>query len=141
MIGDLLFTFVVTGTMTLFVFLGLSQWVRARTAERQGRDRAALLRTIAEQPGESADRVIELLREEAVRDEMKRRRRARNQRLDELKGGALVIATGVGLAIFLKAIVSDKPVWTVGIMLILMGLVLMAFSYFRKPDKSDEPLR
>lgn len=141
MIGDLLFVFVVTGTITLFVFLALSHWVRARTAERQARDRYALLRKIAEQPGESAERVIELLREESVHDELRRRRRAAHRRRDDMQGGALMIASGIGLSIALRAIVSDKAVWTIGVMLVLMGLVMLGFSYFRKPDEDREPLR
>jgi hypothetical protein len=50
----------------------------------------------------------------------------------------VVVAVGVGLSIFLKAIVGEKPVWTLGIRIVLIGVVIAGSALFEPPrDESD----
>jgi hypothetical protein len=41
----------------------------------------------------------------------------------------MVLAVAVGLSFFLRMIAPDSGVWTIGILVGLMGLVILAFSF------------
>src|SRR5262245_2594642 len=93
-----LFLFIAAATCAVFAFLSVAYWVTARSDERKARDRYALLRKIAEQPAESAQLVIALVREEDARLEQRARNRARQARRDSMQSGAILIAIGLGLS-------------------------------------------
>ncbi len=119
----------------------VAHWTNARSEERRTRERYALLARLAEQPRESAEIVIALLREEDARDEQRRleqrpeRRRAK--RAEGMQAGLVLVAVGTGLAFFLAGLdTSGQRVWPVGLMLVLMGLVLFGFAFFSKADSS-----
>lgn len=128
------FLFVAAAVVALFTFLTASHWVTTRADERRARERYAVLRKVAEQPTEAAQQVLGVLREEDARAEEHRRRKASRARRDSLQGGAILVATGVGLGIFLYAVAPTKAVWTLGIMLVLMGIVVTAFAFFSKEE-------
>lgn len=128
------YLFVAAATVALFGFLSAAHWVTTRAEERKTRERYALLRKIAEQPMESAQLVLALLREDDAKAEAARRRGSQSARRDSMQGGWVLMATGVGLSIFLYAVAPAKPVWTLGIMLVLIGLVVLAFAVFSEPD-------
>jgi hypothetical protein len=44
------------------------------------------------------------------------------------------MAVGIGLGVFLYTVVPDERVWTLGIMLTLIGVVIAGFAYFAKPE-------
>ena len=52
-----------------------------------------------------------------------------------VRSGLVIVAVGIGLSIFLNGVVTDKSVWTVGIIPMLIGLVVFAFSFFQKADR------
>ena len=115
----------------VFGFLAVGAWAGARASERKAQARYALLSKAAEQPAESARLIVEFLRE----DEAKRERKnAIEARRGGMMGGAVVIAAGVGLAIFLHYIMPNEPkaVWPVGLMLIFIGVVIFGFAFFSK---------
>ena len=58
------FLFLAAGAVGLFTYLSVAHWVDAQSAERQARERFAVLRKIAEQPSDSAKLVLDLLRED-----------------------------------------------------------------------------
>jgi Flp pilus assembly protein TadB len=120
--------------VAFFSLQAVVHWTTARSAERRTRERYALLAKVAEQPRETADVVIALLREDDAKDDLRRRERRRIHRLGQLLGGLMIVAVGVGLGVFLWALVPDKPLWLIGLMLVLMGLVLFNFAYFAKPE-------
>ena len=122
------FLFVGAAAVALFAFLSVATWVEARAAERRDRERMALLRKLAELPPEQASVMREILREEDVRMERLARRKARQARRDGVGGGAIVMAVGVGLALFLFSIQPDEEIWTLGIMILLIGIVIAAFA-------------
>jgi Flp pilus assembly protein TadB len=134
-----LFLFIAAATVAVFAFLSVAYWVTARADERKARDRYALLRKIAEQPAESAQLVIALVREEDARLERRARNRAQQARRDGMQSGAILIAIGIGLSLMLYAIASGPHVWTVGLIPGLVGVVLFLFAFFSKPSNGDAP--
>ena len=121
----------------------VTHWTNVRSEERRTRERYALLAKLAEQPRESAEVVIALLREEDAKDEQRRleRRpeRRRAKRAEGLQAGLVLVAIGAGLAFFLAGLdTSGQRVWPIGLMLVLMGLVLFGFAYFSKVDSSTK---
>jgi hypothetical protein len=131
------FLFVGASAVALFTFLTVSHWISARIAERRDRERLALLRKVAEQPPETAALMRDLLREEDARMRQRARAKARQTRRDGLEGGSVVLAVGVGLAVFLYAIAPDERIWTLGIMIVLIGMVIAGFAYFASPDEAN----
>jgi Flp pilus assembly protein TadB len=132
-----LFLFIAAATLAVFAFLSVVYWVTARADERKTRDRYALLRKIAEQPAESAQLVIALVREEDARLEQRARNRAHQARRDGMQSGAILIAVNVGLSLMLYTTASGSQVWTVGLIPGLIGVVLFLFAFFSRPSKSD----
>ena len=59
-----LFMFLAASGMALFFFFSIAAWSGAQSAQNQARDRYALLRALAEQPGENAKLVLDMLREQ-----------------------------------------------------------------------------
>jgi hypothetical protein len=105
----------------LFAFLSVATWVGTHAQERKERDRMALLKTLAEHPGDSAMRVLEMLREQ---ERERRERKDLEERKGYLIGGATVIAVGVGLGVMLAALDPKAGTWTVGLIPGLIGVVL-----------------
>jgi Flp pilus assembly protein TadB len=134
-----LFLFIAASTIAVFAFLSVAYWVHARAEERKARDRYALLRKIAEQPAESAQLVLAHLREEDAVLERKARNRARQSRRDAMQSGSILIAIGIGLSLMLYAVASGSGVWTVGLILVLIGIVVSLFAFFNRPSGDDTP--
>jgi hypothetical protein len=89
--------------------------------------RAETIKKMAEMQGAGADAVVTMLRE----DEKISARRVR----EGLKlGGFITCAVGLGLIISLRAIVPDMPVYLVGFIPLLVGVVLLAFAYTNAPQ-------
>lgn len=131
-----LFLFLAVGAVALFTATSIAHWVDARAAERKMSERFALLRKVSDQPAESARLVIDFLREDEAREEQAERRRAQTARKDGIGAGLMVIATGVGLTIMLAAISPNKPVWTVGLIPLLVGAVIFLLAFFDKAADS-----
>lgn len=85
-----------------------------------------------QQPPPAAALMRELLREEDARLRERPRHKALQASRDGLQGGAILLAMGVGLSIFLYAVAQDKGVWTLGIMVVLVGLVVSTCADFRQ---------
>jgi hypothetical protein len=126
-----IFFFLAAASTGLFGFLIATHWIETRAAERRVRDRLALLKKIADQPAESGRLVIDLLREEDAREEQRARLKRQKAIRDDLQGGALIVAAGVGVSIMLAAI-APPGIWTVGLVPALVGVVIFTFAYFSK---------
>jgi hypothetical protein len=133
MMSVAVFFFLAAASIAFFAFLITAHWIDTRAAERQVRDRLALLRKIADQPAESARLMADLLREDEARTAKRERARAREARRENIQGGMVVVAVGVGLAIMLAAVEPSEQVWTVGFIPVLIGLVSIGFALFGEP--------
>ena len=116
-----LFLFLAAAVIAVFAFSSIVVWVSTPARERQARDRLALLKTLAEHPGEHARQVLDLLREE---DEARARKKEREEQRGWIVGGLIVIAVGVGLGVML-VILGDRGDWTVALIPFLIGCVLL----------------
>jgi hypothetical protein len=88
--------------------------------------RAETIKRIAEMQGAGAESVLAVLREE---ERVSTRRVREGLKL----GGFITCAVGLGLLIVLRAIVPDMPVYLVGSIPLLVGLVLLAYGYNYSP--------
>lgn len=116
-----LFLFLAAASIGLFAFLSIAVWASAPAQERQKRDRMALLKTLAETPGENAVRVLDMLREE---EQKKRDRKDRDERKGFILGGLITMAVGIGLGIMLL-IMDHHGAWSLGLIPLLIGAVLL----------------
>ena len=71
-----MFLFLAATVVAVFAFLSIAVWVTAPAQERRARERMQLLKSVAEQPGENASRVLDMLREEDRRRDKDGGRRA-----------------------------------------------------------------
>lgn len=129
-----LFLFLAAGAIGLFAFLSVAVYVSAPAQERKSRDRLALLKTLAEQPGENAARVLEMLREE---DERRRERKPREERKGYLVGGLVTMAVGAGLGAMLM-IMGKHDSWALGLIPFLIGCVLFAAGLVMNRGKANQ---
>jgi hypothetical protein len=108
------------------VFTFLHPFAIRWTAQRKEREafyKAETLRRITESSGEGAKAAIELLKEE----EHLRRIKAR----EGMKiGGVVNLAVGIALAIFLRALVHEEPVYLCGLIPGFIGAALLSYVFF-----------
>jgi hypothetical protein len=76
-------------------------------------------------------RLVDLVREDDAREAAREAREREQERIEELKGGAILIAVGIALAIFLGALTDQKALWTVGLVPGAVGVIVAAFAYFK----------
>jgi hypothetical protein len=117
--------FLSTGAIALFSFIAVATWSDNRRREREAYYKSEALKKIAETQGDNAVAVAVLREEE--RNTLRRRR-------EGIKlGGLVTTAVGIGMMVFLRAIVPDRPVYLVGLIPLLIGVVLLAYSYILAP--------
>jgi hypothetical protein len=122
-----MFLFLAAIVISVFAFLSINTWVSAPSKERLARDRFALLKTLAEQPGENAARVLQILQNE---DEERIQRRQREERRGWIDGGLILIALGLGLGGML-ALFANRTEWPVGLIPFFLGCALLAIGLSR----------
>jgi Flp pilus assembly protein TadB len=130
-----LFLFLSVTSIALFSFVAVAAWSDARRREREAYYKSETLKKIAEAQGAGATSAIEFLREEAIRRAEREKNAARQHREGVKLGGLVTAAVGVGLMIFLRAIVDDEPVYLVGLIPLLIGVALLAYSYLLAPKE------
>ena len=118
----------VVGSIALFSFLSVAAWSDARRKEREEYYRNETLKKIAESSGEGAQAAIELLREQT--NVMTKRR------LEGMKLGGLITAVvGVGVMVLLHGLVKEEPVYLAGLIPLLIGLALLAYTFVLAPKE------
>jgi hypothetical protein len=106
--------------------VGLIVWLTERRKEKEAFYRADLLRKISEASGESAQKVLEMMRHEDRQAQLRRR--------EGLKlGGLIVMAAGLGFMAMLWTIERSEPVWTIGLIPLLIGAVLFGYVILLAP--------
>jgi hypothetical protein len=126
--GVALFFFLAIGAIALFTFLSVATWTGTRAAEREAYYKAEMMKKIAEAGGDS-NPALEYLREQE--------RIKAAKRLGGLKLGGLVnTGIGLGLMIFLKALVPWAPIYLAGTIVLFIGLALLAYAFWFVPKES-----
>ena len=123
-----MFLFLAAAVVAVFAFCSIVVWVSTPTRERHARDRLALLKTLAEHPGENVAQILELLRTE---DEQRREKRDRDEKSGFIVGGLIVIAVGVGLGTMLAILDNRGGTWSVALIPLLIGCVLLGTGLFK----------
>jgi hypothetical protein len=109
----------------VFSYLAVAIWVDSRRKEREAFYRSDTLRKIAEAQG-GAPAALEYLREEELN--------ALKRRLEGFKlGGLVATAAGVGMGVFLNAVLPDRPVYLAGLIPVLIGLAFLLYTYILAP--------
>jgi len=120
----------IVGSIALFSFLGVATWSDARRKERVAYYRSETLKKIAESSGEGAKSALELLREQE--------KNAAKRRFEGMKiGGLVTAAVGIGVMALLRGLVHDEPVYLVGLIPLLIGVVLMLYGFFLAPKPQE----
>lgn len=118
-----LFGFLAVSSVALFSFMAVASWSDNRRKDRESYYRNDMLKKIAESSGAGASAAIELLREQ---DRLETLRKRQGMKI----GGTVLLAIGLGILIFLHALIPHAPIYLGGVMLMLMGAALYASSYF-----------
>jgi hypothetical protein len=127
------FIFLGAGAIAVFSYLSVQAWASQRTAERTAIERLALYRKLADTPAESVHLVLARLREE---DELRERNRLENAHRSPVDG-AILVAVGVGLSIFFKAVAPNGGVWTLGLLPLLIGVVIIVSSLIGRSARPE----
>jgi hypothetical protein len=120
------FVWLSIGSIALFSFLAVAAWTGTRAREREQYYKSDLLKKIAESTEAGGNAALQYLREQ--------HRLAQERRRGGLiLGGLVTAATGVGLMVFLGAIVHRVPVYFVGLIPLLIGLAIFVYARFMMP--------
>jgi hypothetical protein len=121
-----LWLFLSVGAVSLFVvFIPLVSWIDSRRKEREAFYKADTMRRVAESSGEGAKAAIQLMREQD--------RLTRIKTLEGIKiGGLINLAVGVGLTIFLRAMLggSQGSPYLCGLIPGFIGVAMLTYSLF-----------
>ena len=122
-----LWIFLSIGAVALFViFIPTVHFIDARRKEREAYYKAETLRRISESTGEGGKAAIEMMFAEERRDRMKTR--------EGMKiGGLINLAVGIGLLIFLRALIGNAPVYLCGLIPGLIGVAMLVYALFLAP--------
>ncbi|HEY2470982.1 MAG TPA: hypothetical protein VGI45_24520 [Terracidiphilus sp.] len=115
--------FLAVGAIALFgIFLPAVTWMDHRQKEREAFYKAETLRHISEAPGEGGNAAVQLLREQERIKTLKAR--------EGLKiGGIINIGVGLGLIIFLRALIGNQPVFLCGLIPGFIGVAMILYVY------------
>lgn len=121
--SPLLVLFPIVIIAVVFTFTGVVHWVDSQRKQREAYYKAETLRRITEASGEGAKAALELMRE----DERLKRIKAR----EGMKIGGLVnIGVGIGLLIFLHALMPGNGIYLCGMIPGLIGVGFLAYVFF-----------
>jgi hypothetical protein len=117
--------------VVVFTFVTVAVWVENRRKERESYYRHETYRKMMETPQGGSREVLALMRHEELQQ---RRRLKEGLQL----GGLITFVVGVGLGILVYFLIEAEPVWLVGLLPVLVGLVLFVYgAYVLRP--LDEP--
>jgi len=117
-----LFGFLAIASVALFSFIAVASWSDARRKERESYYKNDMLKKLADSSGPGATAAIEFLREQ---DRLETLRRRQGMKI----GGLVVFGTGIGIFVFLHALITNAPIYLVGVLMMLIGAALYGSSY------------
>lgn len=125
--GVAVFFFLAIGAIALFSFLSIATWAGTRQAEREAYYKSEMMKRIAELGGER-NPALDYLREQE--------RIATAKRIGGIKLAGLINAgVGLGLMIFLKALIPSRPIYLCGTIELFVGLALFAYAFWFAPEE------
>ena len=118
-----LWAFLTISAVALFaVFIPLVTWMENRRKERDAFYKSETIRRVAEASGDSAKATVELLREQHRMGLQKTR--------EGMKiAGVINIGVGIGLLIFLRALIGAEPVYLCGLIPGFIGVGMLVYVY------------
>ena len=129
--GNIMFMVPIICTVAFFTFLSIAVWAKFRMREREAFYKNEAIQKIAASP-DGASAIMEYMREEKALAEKKRREKLR-------LGGAVITAAGFGLTIclfaFERADHDPDPNYSVGLILLLIGVAMLIYSYWLAPKE------
>lgn len=131
MIADIpggVFFFLAAAAVAMFAFIAVTTWSDSRRREREAFYRSDTLKKIAEMEGSAAARALDFLRDE-------QKAAARRLRDGVKLGGLITLAAGIGLTVFLRALLADEPVYMVGLIPTLVGAAMLLYSFVLAPKE------
>jgi hypothetical protein len=116
--------FLSIGAVALFViFIPAVTWIDSQRKEREAFYKAETFRRVAESSGDGAKAAVELLREES--------RQKQQKMMEGMKiGGLINVGVGVGLVIFLRALIGAEPVYLCGLIPGFIGIAMLVYVFF-----------
>jgi hypothetical protein len=127
-----LFAFLSVGAASLFGFLAVAAYSEARRQERESYYKSDMLKKLAEMQTSGAAAALEYLREQ---QQARLAGQAEKKREGYLLGGLMTSAVGIGLMIFLRAIVHAEPVYLVGLIPTFIGVAMLVYIYALAPRR------
>ncbi len=119
--------FLSIGAIALFSFLSIVAWVDCRRREREAWYRSEVLRRIADLPGATSEAVVRAMREQEA--EVGRRVQ------ESIKiTGIVTAAVGIGIVIFLRALVGGA-VSLSGLIPFFVGIAMLSYVYVLAPRR------
>jgi len=120
--GPGLWLFLSIGAVSLFVvFIPTVHYLDTRRKEREAFYKAETLRRVTESSGEGAKAALEMMREEAHRDRLRRRESTK-------VGGLINIGVGLGLVIFLHSVGGAG--YLCGLIPGFIGVAMLIYVFF-----------
>jgi DNA integrity scanning protein DisA with diadenylate cyclase activity len=120
-----LWVFLSIGAVSLFViFIPTVTWIDKQHKEREAFYKAETIRRITEASGEGAKAAMEMMRQEARLEQMKKR--------EGMKiGGLVCIGVGVASVIFMRAMMGSEPdaPYLAGLVPAFVGVALLVYVY------------
>lgn len=121
--------FLSIGAVALFVvFIPAVTWMENRRKEHEAFYKAETMRRITESSSEGAKSAVELMREQAHLEAVKKREGMKIR-------GLINLAIGIALMIFLHALIKDQdaPVYLCGLIPGLIGVALLTYALLLAP--------
>ena len=122
------FFFLAIGAIALFTFLSVATFTGTRAAEREAYYKSEMMKKIAETSGEQ-NPALEYLREQ---EKMKAAKRLGGLKL----GGLINTGIGLGVMIFLKALIPGEPIYLVGTIELFIGFALLIYAFWLAPERT-----
>lgn len=116
------FGFLAVASIALFTMITVSSWAEARRKERESYYRNDMLKKLADVQGAGAEAALQIIREQARLEAVERRQGLRI-------GGLVMLAVGLGVMIFLHALIPHAPIYLSGPLIMLIGVALYGASY------------
>ena len=122
----------VVALICVFTFIAVATWSENRRKEREAYYRSETYQKMLDGSAEAAESVRALIRDE---EERRERKRVQGMRMGMRLGGLITMVAGIGLAVFLYYLIDDDPVYLVGLIPILIGLVLTVYGFVMAPPE------